>query len=195
MGCCDSCSAKGSSSARVSSPICAVPGMVLSRDAKGRPVCSRPGSSSVTAATCPPGMRLEDTPQGWVCVPEDKRPTPWPTDGNSQARFAPERALTSAAPLPYSAGYAARIRGIVGRRVTLGQTAPARLTATVLAEVYPVTHDRVEIDWTNLPATAATCLLELRRLVRAQVDLELAALALGAARQRYASVAAAGGGQ
>lgn len=77
------------------------------------------------------------------------------------------------------------------RRWELGQTAVEPLSNTILLEIYPTTRDGTPIPWALLPSDAATCLLELRRLVLAQVAALVSRWDFDVARARYSKV---GGG-
>lgn len=217
MSCCGSCAAGGPCEpSRPTFPtylaVCADPSMVFTRDAVGRQICARPGSGSMSTdtqrptyvASCLPGYRWEDTANGPVCIPEQK-PIPNTTGPQlSAAAYRPAvefaaaiagtAALRNCAPLPYTAASANAIAQIVRGRALANHLDPERLTLLALFELYPVTRENVPIDWGHLPASAAVCLLELRRLVRAKVDQVLAELALQAAQQRYRAAAAGGVG-
>lgn len=175
----------------------------------------KPGPTYVYG--CSPGYRWEDTHAGPRCIPAAK-PIPNTSAGPSSAgpslhvsasqpqvvifenttvAMTPQmraQLLVDCAPLPWSPMYHDKIAKVVTARARVGQTDPDRLVSTALLEVYPVTREGVAIDWPNLPATASTCLLELRRLVGAVVDATLAGIRLQVATQRYGAAAKASGG-
>ncbi len=63
----------------------------------------------------------------------------------------------------------ARIDVLVTRAWEAGEADLDALTLRVLEQLYPQTPDGQAIDWTKLTIETATCLLELRRRVRARV--------------------------
>ena len=64
------------------------------------------------------------------------------------------------------------------------------ITLRVLLELYPRTPDGRPIDWVSLTVDTATCLIELRRRVRARVTYVLAHHDEDAAQRRWMAIEA-----
>lgn len=146
--------------------------------------------------SCAQGKACEDSPDApasFSFAPfsmwwPDGRVAPLAGQKKAPKRFDPDRfeqPLTQCDPLPW---LPERVADAWRSAVAAGETDANTVALTVLFTVYPTTRSRQPIPWSTIAAGVDPCLLELRRLVFADIAARFAQWDLTTAQARYSAV-------